>query len=399
MNHVLRLCRGRAAAAALVALAATGALTACGMRGSQCELNSNCATGAGGPGGASSSSGAGASGPSSGGGGACPTGFADCNGKASDGCEVDVVNNGDHCGACGHSCELGGCQAGACVPYAIVSDVPVGAITLDEQYIYWLGNSAVMKAKKDGSGFTQIFAASGVGFTILGAANDATNIYWLTATPTAPATGVVGQIAKDGTGFKTIASGFALSYAFASDDKSLYWALLGTAPSYADRGLMKINKDGSGLATLLTAMDLGYYCLAADGTSLYWVQSGSLFRGNPDGMSPVNLGSIRGCPVTADTGTYFMGTVAVRKVGSTGPAVDVAPISNTSALKVVAAHGNKIYFVDGTSIPGALWRINTDTQEKALVALVQYGSFVADDLALYWSTSTGGLGRIMKLVQ
>lgn len=399
MNHVLRLWRARAAAAALVTLAATGALTACGMRSSQCELNSNCPTGAGGAGGASSSSGAGASASSGGGGGACPAGFDDCNGKASDGCEVDLVNNGDHCGACGHSCELGGCQARECLPYAVISDQSVGAITLDDQFIYWAGSNAVMKVNKDGSGLTQIFASSGVGSTIFGMANDATSLYWLTTTTTAPVTGIVTEMAKDGTGLKMIASGFSLSYAFAADDKSLYWTTLGTAPAYTDHGLMKINKDGSGLAALLTAADLNYYCVAVDATALYWTQSGSLYRGNPDGTMPVNLGAIRGCPVVGDTGTYFMGTVALRKVGSAGTAVDVVPIASTSSLKVVAARGNKVYVADSMSTPAALRRINADTHENVVVALAQYGTFVADDAAVYWSTTTGGLGRIMKLVQ
>lgn len=36
----------------------------------------------------------------------CMTGFADCNGDPSDGCEVDVRTNAGHCGACGASCDV-----------------------------------------------------------------------------------------------------------------------------------------------------------------------------------------------------------------------------------------------------------------------------------------------------
>lgn len=46
---------------------------------------------------------------------ACNAGFADCNGVASDGCEVDTRTSPAHCGACGSACGAGAsCSAGAC---------------------------------------------------------------------------------------------------------------------------------------------------------------------------------------------------------------------------------------------------------------------------------------------
>jgi hypothetical protein len=44
----------------------------------------------------------------------CNTGFADCNGNASDGCEVNIQNDSEHCGACGISCNGGQCINAAC---------------------------------------------------------------------------------------------------------------------------------------------------------------------------------------------------------------------------------------------------------------------------------------------
>ncbi|MFO0627979.1 MAG: hypothetical protein U0325_20555 [Polyangiales bacterium] len=55
--------------------------------------------------------------------GACEAGFADCNGDASDGCEVDTRTSTAHCGACGRgctfanasgSCAMSTCAMGAC---------------------------------------------------------------------------------------------------------------------------------------------------------------------------------------------------------------------------------------------------------------------------------------------
>ncbi|MDB4931962.1 MAG: hypothetical protein JWM10_4446, partial [Myxococcaceae bacterium] len=49
---------------------------------------------------------------------ACEAGFADCNGDATDGCEVDTRSAVDHCGACPNRCAVpnatAGCAGGAC---------------------------------------------------------------------------------------------------------------------------------------------------------------------------------------------------------------------------------------------------------------------------------------------
>ena len=60
--------------------------------------------------------------------GVCATGFGDCNGVASDGCETDVTSSVPHCGACNAPCDLPNateaCVSGACVPAACA--VPFG---------------------------------------------------------------------------------------------------------------------------------------------------------------------------------------------------------------------------------------------------------------------------------
>ena len=48
----------------------------------------------------------------------CAPGFGDCNGDASDGCEIDLRQHPGHCGACGNACDLAAgqpCIDGVCL--------------------------------------------------------------------------------------------------------------------------------------------------------------------------------------------------------------------------------------------------------------------------------------------
>ncbi|GAC1556019.1 MAG: hypothetical protein NVS3B10_16660 [Polyangiales bacterium] len=46
---------------------------------------------------------------------ACTGTFADCNGLATDGCEIDTMTDASNCGACGKACATGTtCTAGTC---------------------------------------------------------------------------------------------------------------------------------------------------------------------------------------------------------------------------------------------------------------------------------------------
>ena len=48
----------------------------------------------------------------------CTTGFADCNGSPTDGCEINLMTSASNCGTCGNVCVvpngIGGCAGGSC---------------------------------------------------------------------------------------------------------------------------------------------------------------------------------------------------------------------------------------------------------------------------------------------
>lgn len=48
------------------------------------------------------------------------SGFDNCNGDATDGCETDLTSDSSHCGACGNACGLGeSCSSGSCATCAM----------------------------------------------------------------------------------------------------------------------------------------------------------------------------------------------------------------------------------------------------------------------------------------
>ncbi len=63
----------------------------------------------------------------------CEPGFADCDGFAGNGCEVDLASDGAHCGLCSRSCGGGLCEAGSCTARFMGSG---SAIVADEENVY-----------------------------------------------------------------------------------------------------------------------------------------------------------------------------------------------------------------------------------------------------------------------
>src|SRR6185369_1239047 len=67
--------------------------------------------------------------------GGCNTGFRDCNGQLTDGCETYVAGDVKNCGACGAACNptanaTAACVAGACA----VASCKSGTADCDKQY-------------------------------------------------------------------------------------------------------------------------------------------------------------------------------------------------------------------------------------------------------------------------
>ncbi len=73
----------------------------------------------------------------------CDDGFADCNGDAADGCEIDTSTDVNHCGACGAACD-GTCRDGICDPIVDVAGAQTHTcvVKLSGKLLCW-GNNVV----------------------------------------------------------------------------------------------------------------------------------------------------------------------------------------------------------------------------------------------------------------
>jgi hypothetical protein len=94
----------------------------------------------------------------------CPEGRGDCDGDLVNGCESDLTRDAESCGACGHGCLGGECEAARCQPFVLaeIEGGSTGGLALDVDTVYWaLGAaSTVVAVPKLGGAFTPLTIAS-----------------------------------------------------------------------------------------------------------------------------------------------------------------------------------------------------------------------------------------------
>lgn len=80
----------------------------------------------------------------------CNLGFADCDGKNEDGCEVDLTSTVASCGACGHSCPTNRCASGSCRAVTVVASglaSPAG-IALATSDVWWAATGSTAEPSR-----------------------------------------------------------------------------------------------------------------------------------------------------------------------------------------------------------------------------------------------------------
>jgi len=191
---------------------------------------------------------------------------------------VDTAGDARHCGACGHDCLGGACQAGVCQVATIASGqaAPYG-VAVDAKAIYFTDITAgsVMTCPIAGCGTAPALFASGLD-NPHDVKSDGENVYFTTSDS-------VLSCPVSGCGAKptVIAGGQADPEVVVIDGSRVYWA------AHVGGAVLSCPLSGcKGAPTVIAANESGALAIAVDTNNVYWT----------DGVTPG--GTVRSCPLS-----------------------------------------------------------------------------------------------------
>jgi len=252
------------------------------------------------------------------------------------GCDASLASDPENCGACGHGCGGGGCQAGVCQPEDLVSIAAgrtVRAIAIDSTYLYWSNTTemTIVRANLDGTGQAPILMGVSANEIAVGAsalyytdgslhvlpfssmvssivASGPDGCIWLTGSGQAYTAEFVGgnvlRVDLGGAGVTTLLSGLTMPWGVASTATELYWTSSGT-----DAGSISRQALPAGSAQAIGSSLDNPNCLTFDETGrLYWPDyfSGVIERSNPDGTDATTLATGQVTPTTVAVNAKYL---------------------------------------------------------------------------------------------
>lgn len=320
--------------------------------------------------GGAASSGTGAAGPH-----ACTEGFADCNGDAADGCEVDLGSDPASCGACDRDCEGSPCNEGLCEPVVLASSlVYASRIALDAARVYWTSAAGDVSAiPLAGGAISTLAAGQDDPFDL---AVDAHGVYWTSAgANTVQSVGLAG----------------GLPVLLAEAGNPLGIALHGDVVYFADSYDKLSNDDHIRRVPLpagppsVVAATSGARMVAVDDARAYWTDpAGAAVWSAPIGGGEPTLlagGIVDATEIEVDAqAAYVTGLEATFRVPLAGGAPQALVWGAGRGLAIDATH---LYV--GTADGRVLRVLKTGGPALALARTALYPSDIAvDDTHVYW---------------
>ena len=346
----------------------------------------------------------------------CQAGFADCDGDASNGCEVDTANDPAHCGACARSCSAS-CAYATCdiTVLASAQETPT-LLALDDDAVYWssqgsppAATGSVNRVPRGGGEVTVIASNQAIA---LGVAVDATSIYWVTLGLT-PGSGTVMMAPKQGGPAITLAEGQASPFRVARDGDWLYWTNRGDPPNFQDGGVKRISvvdPNASPEELVVVPGSPSSLCVGQDAVFFTVLGSGDMADGSlralPKNGGPVTVladGLVSpGALLCLQTNVYFRTWTSILSIPVAGGAPTTIVGDMTEPAIRLASDGASLYWPTASSASPSVEAAALDGSSRRTIASAQTGliDVAVDDASVYWTrfatTSEPVSGVVLK---
>lgn len=295
----------------------------------------------------------------------CDAGAGDCDGDASNGCEVDLTTDAAHCGACSRACD-DTCTDALCGLVLLASEQTPTFLVADEEAVYWsnighppTADGSVSRVPKAGGAATVLASgqASPTGVVV-----DAAWVYWaswgVTSVP-----GSLMKAPKGGGAPVVLADDLAAPYRIALDGDFLYWTSLGHPPDYQDGAVMRISLvDPDAAPEVLASVAGRPTALCAGPDALYFTVYGSGLAADGS-LQKVGKG-----PAPVDPAVVIAGAIQAPFALHCTPE-SIYLTTSASILSFPMAGGDPVPIVSDMKSPAR--------------------AIVADGASLFWATSSG----------
>ena len=345
---------------------------------------------------------------------ACGAGTADCDGKASNGCETSTDVNPYHCGSCFRDCLGGACVAGQCRP-AVISSTTTNPYRLAMSAadgtgdLYWTTDSvvgaAVWRATHDLSLVGPLVAEdpdAGVS-TILGLAIGQYELFW-----SERVRGGIHAASLDGEGYRVLTVDAPGTYDLALDASHVYWA------NDQTKQIARVSHT-TGHAEILVTQEENPWFVALSDTHVYWSTRGKqILRALKDGSQVCQIAETQFLPwdlvVDGEWVYWREGTQNNVTEGRVMRASDECSSQDLLELasgqgdpRFLVLHGDFVFFTVNEA--GAIRRVSKQggPVEEVYRTELTNGTYedvhglAVDSLALYWSSY--GKNKVYRLAR
>jgi len=314
-------------------------------------------------------------------GGALADAFTDAS------CDADLANDPHNCGACGHDCCEGLCQASACLPVQLASGGEPRGLVLDATHIYWTdrADGTVRSRPKSRVGQETILATGAPSVDVGQIGVDDANVYYTSS-------GALLAVPKGGGAqARTVLGGLSAPHGATAYGGGVYYV--------NDKDVLRVATDGSGDGPITSLPYAGAWMIPSP-EFLYL--TAKLVR------VPLVGGAQEG--PNFDCAAAALGATDVFAGHDYGSEIALVRLdaarfdAETELFRVPRLDGlattddGRLIYPD--SVAGAIVRVDRDGMNREVLAdhMKQPAFVVLDDRCVYWSNPYGD-GRIFKVAQ